>query len=248
MPDAAPLVVDSANAVGAVGQPCTTGGGCDPGLSCRALDHVCVAPKPDAAPLVVDASNAIGAVGQACTPGGGCDPGLSCRAADRICVVPTPDAAPDVAKCSTGPLGGLGIPAGTVASTSGSYLTNTPEMAIDGVLSTAWNSGGFSGWLQFHFPKPTAITAIRIHASAKPTTNEIYTITTDFQKPIGTATRQVLADTVAGITLDPIPVTPGTYSDITITVNGGASWVQIHELSLINDDCPNTSLTDAGMR
>jgi hypothetical protein len=111
-------------------------------------------------------------------------------------------------------------------------------MAIDGVMSTAWNSGGFSGWLQLHFPKPTAITAIHILADAKPTTNEIYTITTDFQRPIGTATRLVLADTLSGMMLDPIPVTPGTYSDITITVNGGASWVQIFDLSLINDECP----------
>jgi hypothetical protein len=131
----------------------------------------------------------------------------------------------------------MGVPAGTVATANASYLTFTPDMAIDGVMATGWNSGGYSGWLKLQFPKPTAISAIHIHASASPTTNETYTITADAVATIGTATRRVVAGT-DGSTLEPIPVIPGTYSGITITINGGSSWVQIYELSLINDQCP----------
>jgi hypothetical protein len=179
----------------------------------------------------------VGAAGQACTSGGGCDPGLTCRASDHICVGPQPDAAP-INNCSTGPLGGVGIPAGTVATASASYTQQGPELAIDGSLSTPWNSGGFSGWLKLEFPKPTAITAVHIQAGAKPTTNVTYTITADSQTTIGSGTRQVAAGSATGSVLEPIAVTPGSYSSITITVSGGASWVQINELSLINDECP----------
>jgi hypothetical protein len=93
------------------------------------------------------------------------------------------------------------------------------------------------GRLKLQFPKPTIISAIHIHASASPTSNETYTITADAVATIGSATRRVVAGT-AGSTLEPIPVIPGTYSAITITVNGGSSWVQIFELTFINDACP----------
>jgi hypothetical protein len=58
------------------------------------------------------------------------------------------------------------------------------------------------------------------------------------QKTLGTGTRQVVSGSPTGSMLEPITVTPGSYSNITVTVNGGASWVQIVELSLINDECP----------
>ena len=191
-------------------------------------------PCSDAGPAV---SN-IGAAGQACTSGGGCDPGLTCRTSDRICVS-SQDAALPTGNCSSLPLGGIGIPAGTVATASASYAPScTPDLAIDGVMDTGWNSGVFSGWLTLQFPKPTAITAVHIVAGSNPTTNETYTITSDSQATIGAGTRQVVSGPATGSMLDPITVTPGTYSSITITINGGASWVAILELSLINDECP----------
>jgi hypothetical protein len=195
----------------------------------------------DAGTAVSDAGTAVsdaGAAGQACTSGGGCDPGLTCRTSDGICVSPQ-DAAPPTGNCSSSPLGGIGIPAGTVATANASYAPScTPDLAIDGVMTTGWNSGGFSGWLKLQFPKPTAITAVHIVAGAKPTTNENYTITSDSQATIGLGTRQVVSGPDTGSMLDPIYVSPGTYSSITITVNGSDSWVQILELSLINEQCP----------
>lgn len=185
-------------------------------------------------------SNKVGAVGQPCTSGGGCDPGLSCRASDHICEAPPPDAAPPVSTCSSGPLGGAGIPAGTVATASASYAPGIPEQAIDGIMTNGWNSGGYSGWLKLEFPKPTAITAVHIAAMATPTASETYTISDDAQATIGSGTRQVLGGAKSGIILEPIPVTPGTYASITITVKGGASWVMISEVSLINDECALT--------
>jgi hypothetical protein len=142
------------------------------------------------------------------------------------------------ANCSTLELGGLGIPAGTVASASGNSAQSLASNAIDGALATAWNSGTYSGWLRLDFPAPVAMTGVHIAASATPTASETYTITADGgSTPIGSATRQVTSGVLA-VKLEAIPVTPGTYSSITVTVKGGLSWVQIQEISLVTSDCP----------
>jgi hypothetical protein len=148
------------------------------------------------------------------------------------------DASVDQVACRNWTLGGTGIPAGTVPSASASYAPSLPIHAIDGDLSTGWNSGSSSGWLRLEFPAPTYLTGVRILAMATPSTNETYTINADLlTSPIGSATRLVYSGT-AGTILDPIVVTPGTYSSLTITINGGSSWVEIGEISLITPTCP----------
>ncbi len=54
---------------------------------------------------------------------------------------------------------------------------------------------------------------------------------------IGTATTMVNGD--VGYTVEPVlSLTPGAYSGITITVDGGPSWVSINEVSLVTQACP----------
>jgi hypothetical protein len=125
-----------------------------------------------------------------------------------------------------------------VASASGNSAQSLPGNAIDGSLTTAWNSGTYSGWVRLDFPAPVAMTGVHIAASATPTASKTYTITADDGgTTIGSATRQVTAGVVA-VQLEVIPVTPGTYANITVTVKGGASWVQVQEISLVTSDCP----------
>ncbi len=137
---------------------------------------------------------------------------------------------------------GSGVPAGTVATTSGSYsspdgpdgaiVTYGPDLAIDGDPTTAWSSGSFNAWITLTFPTPVTIAAIRLHVDALPVTNEIYTVSTSTSTtPLGAATRTVTQ--WPGSVVPDIQITPGLYSDITLTVNGGASWVGIDELWLL---------------
>jgi len=202
----------------------------------------------------ISSSKPIGSAGGPCTSGGGCDPGLVCQS--QVCTSQSdsgtgslPDSGSvQSTNCSTSDLGGLGIPSGTVASASGNSAQSLASNAIDGVLTTPWNSGTYSGWLRLDFPAPVAMTGIRIAAAATPTASETYTITADGSStPIGSATRQVTSGVLV-VKLDAIPVTPGTYSSITVTVKGGLSWVQIQEISLVTSDCPVGSVGpgDAG--
>jgi hypothetical protein len=190
------------------------------------------------------ASKPIGSAGGPCTGGGGCDPGLVCQS--QICAYQTDSGAPKwpdsgsirPTSCSTSGLAGSGIPVGTVASANASSSVSPPSNAIDGSLATAWNSGSYSGWLRLDFPAPVTMTGVHILAAAKPTADETFSIAANGSTTlIGSATRQVTAG-VLGAQLSPIPVTPGTYASITISVNGGLSWVQIMEIALVTSDCP----------
>jgi hypothetical protein len=82
------------------------------------------------------------------------------------------------------------------------------------------------------------ISAVRIHADALPATNEIFTLSTSSSTtPIGSAT--VLIERAPGTLLPDIQVPPALYSDITLTVNAGASWVGVNEIWLLpTPACP----------
>jgi hypothetical protein len=148
--------------------------------------------------------------------------------------------APVDAGCSTSDagLGGIGIPSGSVASASSSYSTNTPNLAIDGDLSTYWNAGGYSGSITVTFPSAQTIDGLRIAATASPATNEtysVYGIQGASSTLIGSATLSV----PQGINILPaIMLTAGTYDGIEVQVNGMSSWVAIAEMSLLTSGCP----------
>ena len=116
---------------------------------------------------------------------------------------------------------------GTVATASASLSADaTPDKAIDGDITTRWNAGTFTGWITLTFPAPVAISGLRLHVHASPETTESYTVTSSSSAtPIGSATADVLPQ--PGIVLPDILIPPASYSDITITVNGGSSWVTI---------------------
>jgi hypothetical protein len=133
------------------------------------------------------------------------------------------------AGCQGVDLSGVGVPAGTVATASSSLSTNGPGLAIDGDVNTAWNAGGFTGSITLTFPSATMIAAIRIHGEALPVTPETYTVTTSTSTtPIGSATYEVMMS--PGSVLPDIEVTPGSYLDITVTINGNTSWVGADEI------------------
>lgn len=152
------------------------------------------------------------------------------------------DAPPDVPPipCSTADsgLGGIGIPAGTVASASGSYMTQVASLAIDGNPATYWNGGNTLESLTLTFPAAETFSGVAIIASASPASSETYTITghqAGVLMNLGMATLSVpTTETV----LPSIGVTPGSYTDITLHVSSTDSWVAIAEVTLTTAHCP----------
>jgi hypothetical protein len=140
--------------------------------------------------------------------------------------------------CSGGNISGVGVPPGTTAIASSSRSADTPDHAIDGSLATQWNAGGATGWIEFAFPQPTTIAAVRIHAHALPATAETYTVTAgDGGATLGSVTAQV-AVLPDGTVLPDINIPAGAYSSLRITGDGGASWLAVDEIWLLPAACP----------
>ena len=139
--------------------------------------------------------------------------------------------APDAA------LAGIGMPAGSNASASGSY-NSTPTDAIDGNLGTVWNSGGFTGSITIMFASPQTFDGVKLYVNALPTTSETYTVfgiqdqqTTELAQSTQTATQ-------AGNLLTTIAVPNAAYDGIRVDVQGNASWVAVNEIGLSTTYCP----------
>jgi hypothetical protein len=142
--------------------------------------------------------------------------------------------------CLSWALGGIGVPAGTVATASASYGNQLPAQAIDGALTTDWNSGANSGALTLTFPGPQEMTGIRIAAAASPSTSEVYTVTSSGVS-LASATESVTSGgpPTAPPTIEPsITFGPGSYSSLTITIDGESSWVEVAEVSILTSQCP----------
>lgn len=140
----------------------------------------------------------------------------------------TPDAA----------LGGIGLPAGTTATATTSYDVNTPDLAVDGNLGTYWNAGDLTGSLTITFSSAQTFDAVRIRATALPTSDETYTLTgyqDAVQVQIGQSTQSVAQGSSV---LAPIAVTAATYDAIRIDVTSTQSWVAITEVGLVTPSCP----------
>jgi len=138
----------------------------------------------------------------------------------------TPDAA----------LGGIGVPAGSNATASGSY-NSTPTDAVDGTLGTVWNAGGFTGTITIMFASPVTLDGVKIYANALPTTTETYTIF-GIQDQQTTQLAQSTQNVDQGSQLATIAVPSAAYDGIRLDVQGNASWVAINEIGFATTYCP----------
>ena len=186
-----------------------------------------------------------------CAPAQVCGASSSCIAASDASAIDAGlhDAAPDAAAdaptvdsgaCSPGPLGGVGVPSGSIATASAVYLMEIASHAIDADLVSRWTPGASTGWLRVDFSTPQMIDGLRLAASGGATEQFIVTAGSD-PTPIGAATINVpsiASDSLPRQALPAIPVTPGTYTSITITIDAGTSWAEIAELSLLTPSCP----------
>ena len=139
---------------------------------------------------------------------------------------------------STGHDSGCRKRAGSSASATTTYGSNTAIDAIDGDFGTYWNSGGFTGSLTVSFASAATLGGVRLFVSALPTTSETYTI---FGYQNGNPTQIGQSTQTAqqgGGALSTIAVTPGSYDAIRVDVNGNQSWVAINEMSLTTTYCP----------
>jgi hypothetical protein len=133
-------------------------------------------------------------------------------------------------------LGGIGMPAGSLTSASGSY-NSTPLDAIDDNLGTVWNSGGFTGSITIMFPSPVSFDGVKIYANALPSTSETYTIY-GIQDQQTTQLAQSTQNVDQGSQLSTIAVPNAMYDGLRIDVQGNASWVAINEIALATTYCP----------
>ncbi|HEY4395671.1 MAG TPA: hypothetical protein VGP64_16485 [Polyangia bacterium] len=148
---------------------------------------------------------------------------------------------PTDAGCQGVDLPGRGVPVGTVATADNSLVVDGgpsygPSNTIDGDLTTEWvaptSTAQPGASLTLTFPAPVMISAIRIHADALPEVVEVYSLTTSAGTvPIGSASLPV--PRAPGAVLPDIQVTPGLYSNITLSVQSEPSWVGIDEIWLL---------------
>lgn len=132
-------------------------------------------------------------------------------------------------------MSGVPVPSGTIATASSTYSTDVAANAINGNLTNAWNSGGYSGTLTLQFPSDQQISAVGVAANGFPASTETYTVqglVNGQWETIANASPYIssTSTTTAYFT---IPVTPGTYTGLRFIINGEASWVAINNITLI---------------
>ena len=176
------------------------------------------------------ATAGVGGVGGAAAGGrGGAAGGVDAGDAGVVVAVDAGMHATD-AGCQGVALPGSGVPAGTVVTASASLdSAHGPSAAVDQDFATDWTPGTSIGWITFTFPTPIMISAVRIQSDAYPANNEIFTVSTSASTAtLGSATYSV--PLWPGSVLPDIQITPGLYSNITVSINAGASWASIIEL------------------
>lgn len=154
---------------------------------------------------------------------------------------PDADASPEAydAGCAQdGPLGGIGVPPGSVASATTTYDTDAPSLAIDGDEGTYWNAGGPSGSLTVTFPAPVTFDGVRLYVVAVPSTSEtftVYGIQDDVTIELAQSTANVQQ---GGFEVPVIAVPNAAYDGVRIDIDGGQSWAALAEITLVTTACP----------
>ena len=71
--------------------------------------------------------------------------------------------------CEAGVYLGQDLALGATASASGSVSGSGPQMAIDGLPGTSWNSGGFPPqWIEIDLPYPSIVSGVRLTTEQAP--------------------------------------------------------------------------------
>lgn len=145
-------------------------------------------------------------------------------------------------------IGGIAVPVGTVATASGYYSTDTPNLAIDGNIATGWNAGGYTGWIELTFPAPVTLDGIQLAVAPSPTATETFTVTGfegSTSLSIGSWT-ETIEGNIGPVVVPPMVFAASAYDAIRIEINGGASWVTANEISVLTPRCPAASGPDSG--
>ena len=132
---------------------------------------------------------------------------------------------------------GCQMPSGSTATatspgtTDGYYGTQTPNLAIDGNVTTYWSAGALSGTLTVTYPSGVAMTGLYVNTVAGPaSSSESYTVSVlDNGQWISEGTTTELIGTSQATYFIPLPA--GTYDGVRLAVDGGSSWVEIYEIT-----------------
>jgi hypothetical protein len=236
--------------------PCNRSADCDAADFCNGM-HDCV---PDV--CVADSVTCVGAGTATChADGSGLNAPVHCATgacADGRCVAAfdagldgaidasvARDAGTDAAMdtgpltCRGGTLGGIGIPVGTIVTTSGDAMP--APRAIDGDLTTEWSSGDLGGWIHLSLPFDLPLQGVAIAAGSQGApTNETYTATNGSGVQLGSSSFPVNPVPAGGAAprsgAIAFPLT--AVRELTVTVTSPSAIVAIYELSLVSENCP----------
>ncbi|ANF95677.1 fibronectin type III domain-containing protein [Paenibacillus bovis] len=139
------------------------------------------------------------------------------------------------------------LPLGTIVTASGSFDDNQPSHAADRNFSSSWvpeTGASRSGTINFAFAQPIDIHAVQPVSTMYPPGTQHYVI-------YGLKGRewillydgqvQVPYNPSGGI-LEPIPVTPGKYEGLMLTIDASPNWLALQEL-LVFYNQPGSSVT-----
>ena len=144
-------------------------------------------------------------------------------------ITPPGTATLDTCTAVTG-MSGCEIPSGSTATASSSYDSQTPNLAIDGNLTTSWSAGAISGTLAVTFPHGVPMAGLYLDTEAGPASSETYTVSVlDNAQWVALRTSTVSIGTNPQQVLIPLPA--GTYDGVRVQVSDPSSWILIYEIT-----------------
>ena len=141
--------------------------------------------------------------------------------------------------CQPGSYLGQNLALGATAIASASLSGNGPQMAVDGMSGTYWNSGGFPPqWIEIDLPHPSVVSGVRLSVQQAPlvglTVHDVYVQTQGGQFQ--------LVKEFSGITQEPQVLSWDADSPlvgvvaIRVETTTSPSWVAWKEIEIISGD------------
>lgn len=144
-------------------------------------------------------------------------------------ITPPGTATLDTCTAVTG-MSGCQIPGGATATANSSYDSQTPNLAIDGNLTTSWSAGATSGTLTVTFPHGVPMAGLYVDTQASPASSQTYTVSVlDNAQWVSEGTTTVSVGTSPGVVFLPLPA--GTFDGVSLQVSDPSSWILIYEIT-----------------
>ena len=119
---------------------------------------------------------------------------------------------------------------GSATASSSENALQTPNLAIDGNITTYWNAGATSGTITVTFASGVSMKGLYVNTVASPASSESYTVSVLHNGQWvseGTTTESIGVSQAQYF----IPLPAGTYDGVRLAVGSSSNWVQIYEIT-----------------